>query len=178
MALPVPMAVPAGARVVPAGAVAGVGHPRPPVVDGIEPAGGPKAGGTTVAVTGAHFLPGRTRVRVCGRTIPADAVAVKSGGRSLTFTSPSCPGRNAMVTVSTAGGRSAGIVFAYLGAPAPVAGGAVWAQLAVGLALVFGGVLLLAVYRRPRRRSECIGRDKWSGRDDPDQAGRFARRPG
>jgi hypothetical protein len=90
-----------------------------PTVTGIDPATGPAAGGTTVAITGSGFVVGSTTVTF-GST-PATAVSCSSS-TSCTATAPAGTAGIVDVVVATAGGRSTlspADRFTYATAPAP-----------------------------------------------------------
>jgi sugar lactone lactonase YvrE len=73
-----------------------------PTVTRVSPAGGPTVGGTTVTITGTHFLAGAT---VDFGSNPATSVSVKSATQ-LTATAPSAGPGTVDVTVTTPGGTS------------------------------------------------------------------------
>lgn len=90
---------------------------RPPRVTAAAPSAGPAAGGTTVTVTGARFVPGGTQVTLGGVPVAAGSVTV-NGSTSLTFVTPARPAGSADLEITTPDGtgRLAG-AFTYLDAP-------------------------------------------------------------
>ena len=78
----------------------------PPVLTGIQPAGGPAAGGTKVTLTGNGFVTGQTSVTIGGTVVPAANVTVNSVSQLTFNTPPGGPG-NATVTVTDPNGTSA-----------------------------------------------------------------------
>ena len=94
------------------------GPPAAPTVSGVNPAGGPAAGGTTVTVTGTNFT-GATAVRFG----PNTAAFRIDSGTQITATSPAGSGI-VDVTVQTPGGISSvsgADRFSYIAPPAPPA---------------------------------------------------------
>jgi len=89
-----------------------------PVIDGLNPGGGATAGGTTVTITGANFIPGATTVTFGGAS--ATPSSVSDDGTSLTVTAPAA-NQSGPVTVTVtipgaSGNRPNG--FTYADAPA------------------------------------------------------------
>jgi len=89
-----------------------------PTLSFITPVSGPEAGGTSVTVNGANFVPSQTSVTIGGVTIPAGGVTVNSP-TSLTFSTPAHGAGNVAVTVTAPGGTTAPVPggFTYVGAP-------------------------------------------------------------
>ncbi|WP_157744414.1 IPT/TIG domain-containing protein [Micromonospora viridifaciens] len=125
----------------------------PPVIDTLTPGRGPTAGGTTVTIHGAGFIPGQTTVTICGRTIPADEVTVAADGRSLSFRTPACQAGDTTVTVTTPSGSSNPLTFRYVGQTLPVTGNSIGTPLTFGVILVIVGAFLLLLSRRARNKS-------------------------
>ncbi|TDC38867.1 hypothetical protein E1211_05710 [Micromonospora sp. 15K316] len=118
-----------------------------PTIESLIPNQGSSAGGAVVTVRGSGFVPGRTTVGICGRTIPTSEVTVATDGRSLTFRAPPCAVGDAEVRVTTPGGTSNGLPFHYR-AKLPVTGASLGRPVASGLAMVLVGAVLLLVARR------------------------------
>ncbi|MEU6206159.1 IPT/TIG domain-containing protein [Micromonospora musae] len=122
-----------------------------PTIESLSPDHGGTAGGTVVTVRGSGFVPGRTAVGLCGRTIAAGEVTVAADGRSLTFRTPPCAAGNAAVRVTTSGGTSNELAFHYR-ANLPVTGASLGLPIAGGLTMLLTGAALLLAARNRRQR--------------------------
>ncbi|MET3806569.1 hypothetical protein ABIB25_003585 [Nakamurella sp. UYEF19] len=78
----------------------------PPSATSLSPTHGPAAGGTSVTVNGAGFVPGATTVLIGGNTVAAANVAVNPAGTTATFTTPRHAVGDVSVTVTTPGGTT------------------------------------------------------------------------
>ncbi|GAB6900663.1 beta strand repeat-containing protein [Kineosporia succinea] len=85
-----------------------------PVLNGVSPASGPVAGGTSVVLRGNGFT-GVTRVLFGG--VPATAVSVQDNGSTVTAVTPLHAMGSVAVVVTTDGGDSAPGVFTYVPTP-------------------------------------------------------------
>jgi hypothetical protein len=103
-----------------------------PTATDLSPTSGPVAGGQTVTVNGANFVPGQTSVIIGGVVVPAGSVTVAPAGASLTFATPAHAVGPVQVTVTTPGGTTGPLDYSYLDVPGaasldptqgPVAGG-------------------------------------------------------
>ncbi|MEV6367041.1 IPT/TIG domain-containing protein [Micromonospora musae] len=122
-----------------------------PTIESLSPNHGGTAGGTVVTVQGSGFVPGRTTIGLCGRTIAAGEVTVATDGRSLTFRTPPCAAGHAAVRVTTPGGTSNEVAFHYR-ANLPVTGASLGLPIAGGLAMLLTGAALLLAARHRRQR--------------------------
>ncbi|WFE25863.1 IPT/TIG domain-containing protein [Solwaraspora sp. WMMD791] len=91
-----------------------------PRIDSVNPGEGSAVGGTTATVSGANFVPGQTRVTICGRSIGPDSVTVGGASNVLTFPTPACDAGTTTITVSTPAGSSNAMEFRYVGEGPPV----------------------------------------------------------
>ncbi|PWD51788.1 hypothetical protein C8046_15180 [Serinibacter arcticus] len=101
-----------------------------PVTFFLTPPSGPEAGGNNVLVIGDRFVPGATTVAIDGAPVPGTVIVLNP--TILLYTAPAHAPGPVAVTVTTAGGTSAPLVYTYLPAPSiagldptsgPVAGG-------------------------------------------------------
>lgn len=90
-----------------------VNTPTPPTALSLDPNHGPEAGGTTVTVSGSHFVVGQTSVTIGGIHIPASDVTVAPNGNSLTFVTPPHAAGDVSVTVTTPAGTSGPLAYTY-----------------------------------------------------------------
>lgn len=90
-----------------------VNTPTPPTALSLDPNHGPEAGGTTVTVSGSHFVVGQTTVTIGGIHIPASEVTVAPNGNSLTFVTPPHAAGDVSVTVTTPAGTSGPLTYTY-----------------------------------------------------------------
>lgn len=137
----------------------GYAYDAAPTVTGISPRSGPEAGGSTVTITGAGFVPGATTVSFGGH--PASSVRVASS-TTLTAVTPRGVGA-ARVEVGTPGGTSAAAQpYTYVAGAAgsggagelPFTGGPVaeWAGLSGWLLAVGVWLFVYGGYRRRAAR--------------------------
>ncbi|ROO52276.1 hypothetical protein EDC02_7193 [Micromonospora sp. Llam0] len=91
-----------------------------PWIDSVNPGEGTTVGGTTATVSGTGFVPGQTRVTVCGRTLGPAVVTVGGAFNVLTFPTPACEAGATTISVSTPAGTSNEIAFRYVGEGPPV----------------------------------------------------------
>ncbi|MDG4773847.1 IPT/TIG domain-containing protein [Solwaraspora sp. WMMD792] len=91
-----------------------------PWIDSVNPGEGTAAGGTTATVSGTGFVPGQTRVTVCGQTLGPAVVTVSGAFNVLTFPTPACEAGETTISVSTPAGTSNEIAFRYIGEGPPV----------------------------------------------------------
>lgn len=94
-----------------------LGAPEPagaPRIDSVNPGEGSAVGGTTATVSGANFVPGQTRVTICGRTIGPESVTVGGAFNVLALPTPACDAGTTTITVSTPAGASNAMVFRYV----------------------------------------------------------------
>jgi glucose/arabinose dehydrogenase len=94
-------------------------NPSAPSIASIEPVSGSARGGTSVVITGSHFLTG---VTVSFGGVPAPSVAVlDSSGMRLTVETPAHAAGAVDVVVTNTDGRSASLPGAYVFTPVPLA---------------------------------------------------------
>jgi hypothetical protein len=86
---------------------------RAPRLTGLSAVRGSRAGGRVITATGSSFVPGRTGVRIGGKTLPAGEVHVLSSSK-LRFTSPAHAKGTVSVSAFTVGGASSGKQFRYV----------------------------------------------------------------
>lgn len=86
---------------------------RAPKLTGLSAARGSRAGGRVITATGSSFVPGRTGIRIGGKTLRATEVHVLSASK-LRFTTPAHAKGTVSVSAFTVGGASAGKQFRYV----------------------------------------------------------------
>ncbi|WFE22598.1 IPT/TIG domain-containing protein [Solwaraspora sp. WMMD937] len=91
-----------------------------PWIDSVNPGEGTAAGGTTATVSGTGFVPGQTRVTICGQTLGPEVVMVSGAFNVLTFPTPACEAGETTISVRTPVGTSNEIAFRYVGEGPPV----------------------------------------------------------
>ncbi|WP_326550480.1 IPT/TIG domain-containing protein [Micromonospora sp. NBC_01813] len=144
-----------------------------PRIDSVNPGEGSTAGGTTMTVSGANFIPEQTRVTICGQLVGPSLVTVSGAFNVLTFPTPECDAGTTTISVTTAAGTSNEVTFRYVGDGPPGAEppspepsdteppgtglpvtGRASGQIAVGgvLAVLLGAALRLMAGRRSQRR--------------------------
>ncbi|MFV2018581.1 IPT/TIG domain-containing protein [Micromonospora sp. LOL_023] len=86
-----------------------------PRIDSVNPGEGSTAGGTTMTVSGANFIPEQTRVTICGQIVGPSLVTVSGAFNVLTSPTPECDAGTATISVTTAAGTSNEVTFQYVG---------------------------------------------------------------
>ena len=85
-----------------------------PTTTSLSPNHGPAAGGTSVTITGANFVPNATTVTIGGTTIPAGSVTVNGAGTTATFTTPAhAVGAVPVIVTAGSGASDPALTYTY-----------------------------------------------------------------
>jgi hypothetical protein len=153
-----------------------------PTVTGLAPDQGPAAGGTQVTIQGDWFVPGETTVTIGGTVVPADQVAIVGDPTATFTTPPHAPGPVQVIVSTPAGAAAALTFTYLTSPPSPSVSGPsgpsvftpgspsrsalsgttrtglaftgsnIALTVSLGLLLLAGGALALALSRRGIRR--------------------------